>query len=165
LSYGRSRFFTFLFFMLKISRIRPYENNKSCSILHLESKKIKFEFFLISYDFIRILQVSAKGQTLFQNTISRRPLKRFNPLQCCPWPWPAARGGQILATPVRELAGKGCGEEGELTRDRFAILHRVEGLPAGSCGGDGGCRPWWPPVPARLRPGQGMGGSGSYCRC
>jgi hypothetical protein len=44
-------------------------------------------------------------------------------------------------TPVRELAGKGCGEEGDLTRDRFASLHRVEGLPAGSCGGDGGCRP------------------------
>jgi hypothetical protein len=44
LSYGRSRFFTFLFFMLKISRIRLCEYNKSCSIFHNESNKIKFAF-------------------------------------------------------------------------------------------------------------------------
>jgi hypothetical protein len=45
LSYGRSRFFRFLFFMLKISRIRPCEYNKSCSIVNHKSKKIQFTIF------------------------------------------------------------------------------------------------------------------------
>jgi hypothetical protein len=53
-----------------------------------------------------------------------------------------AREGQIPVTPVRGLAGKGCGEEGELTRDRFATLHGVEGLPARRTAAPGGGHRW-----------------------
>jgi hypothetical protein len=45
-------------------------------------------------------------------------------------------------TPVKELAGKGCGEEGELTCDRFASLNRVEGLPVGRAAAPGGGHRW-----------------------
>jgi hypothetical protein len=56
LSYGRSRYFTILFFILKISRNRTCENNKSCSIYHRESYKIGFvfsEFYTIFYTFYK----------------------------------------------------------------------------------------------------------------
>jgi hypothetical protein len=46
--------------MLKISRIRPSEYNKSCSILHNESKKMIFqfsEFSTIFYTFYKFLQI------------------------------------------------------------------------------------------------------------
>jgi hypothetical protein len=42
LSYGRSSFFTVLFFMLKISRIRHV---RITNILHNKSNKIGFVFF------------------------------------------------------------------------------------------------------------------------
>jgi hypothetical protein len=45
LSYDRSSYFTILFFVLKISRITPCENNKHCSIHHNEPNKIRFAFF------------------------------------------------------------------------------------------------------------------------
>jgi hypothetical protein len=61
--------------MLNIPRIRPCEYNKSCSILHHKSNKIEVAFFWIFYDFLRILQVSAKGQTLFKNRLSQRSLE------------------------------------------------------------------------------------------
>jgi hypothetical protein len=35
--------------------------NKSCSALHQESRKIEFAFFLLFYDFLEILQDSAKS--------------------------------------------------------------------------------------------------------
>jgi hypothetical protein len=46
--------------MLKISRIGPCENNKSCRISFHESNKSGFAFFWIFYDFTRILQISTK---------------------------------------------------------------------------------------------------------
>jgi hypothetical protein len=45
LRYCRSRFFTFLFFMLKILGNKLGEYNKSCRIFHNESNKIDFAFF------------------------------------------------------------------------------------------------------------------------
>jgi hypothetical protein len=61
LSYGRFWFFTFLFFMLKISRIRLCEYNKSCSIFHHESNKVEFAFFsefsTIFYAFYKFQQM------------------------------------------------------------------------------------------------------------
>jgi hypothetical protein len=47
LRYYRSRFFTFLFFMPKISRNILGEYNKSCSAPHQESRKIEFAIFRI----------------------------------------------------------------------------------------------------------------------
>jgi hypothetical protein len=79
LSYGRSRFSTFLFFMLKISRIRPCEDDKSCCILHNESNKFGFAFLRFFYNFIRILQVSAKSVTLFKKQLTSRSLELLIP--------------------------------------------------------------------------------------
>jgi hypothetical protein len=45
LMFDRSRFFTFVFFMLKIFRIKPCENNKSCGISLAEPRKIGLEVF------------------------------------------------------------------------------------------------------------------------
>jgi hypothetical protein len=59
LRYPRSRFFTFLFFMPKISRNNQGEYNKSCSSPYQESSKIDFAIFWIFYDFLGILQVSS----------------------------------------------------------------------------------------------------------
>jgi hypothetical protein len=51
-------FFTFLFFLPKISRNRLGEYNKSCSTLHQESNKIGSAFFCFFYDFLENLQDS-----------------------------------------------------------------------------------------------------------
>jgi hypothetical protein len=61
LRYHRSRFFTFLFIMPKILGNSLDKFNKSCSALHQESKKIEFTFFRFFYDFLDILQESAKS--------------------------------------------------------------------------------------------------------
>jgi hypothetical protein len=60
LRYCRSRFFTFLCFMQKLSGISSGKNNKSCRIFHSESNKVGCAFFLFCYYFIWILQESAK---------------------------------------------------------------------------------------------------------
>jgi hypothetical protein len=60
LRYCRSRFFTFLFFMQKLSVTSSGKNNKSCGIFHHESKKISFAVFCFFYDFLGNLQYSAK---------------------------------------------------------------------------------------------------------
>jgi hypothetical protein len=67
--------FTFLFFMQKVSGNSWGKNNKSCRIFHNESKKIGFAFFWLFYDFLEILQDSAKGQTLFKNKLSQGSLE------------------------------------------------------------------------------------------
>jgi hypothetical protein len=56
--------------MLKISRIRPCEYNKSCSIFHHEFNKVYFAIFCIFYEFLHILQVSAKGVSLLKIHLS-----------------------------------------------------------------------------------------------
>jgi hypothetical protein len=138
LSYGRSRFFTFLFFMLQVSRIRLCEYNKSCSTLHNESNKIDFAFFLIAYDFLRILQDSAKFVTLFKKQLTRRSLElliphkytlgsQFRPcreLGACnvvPGWWPARlrpKSGQPAAMGGRAWVGDGLPVPGVGVLDR-----------------------------------------------
>jgi hypothetical protein len=70
--------------MLKISRIRPCEYNKSCIILCNESNKIEFAFFQIFYEFLRILQVSAKGGSLLKIQFTPKSLESFTALQIGP---------------------------------------------------------------------------------
>jgi hypothetical protein len=60
--------------MLKISRIGPCEYNKSCSIFHHEFNKIEFVIFWIFYDFLRILQDSAKQQYYWSYNFAVSPL-------------------------------------------------------------------------------------------
>jgi hypothetical protein len=45
LRYCRSRFFTFVFFMQKLTKTSSGNNYKSCGIFHHKSNKIDFTFF------------------------------------------------------------------------------------------------------------------------
>jgi hypothetical protein len=58
---------------------------KSCSVLHKESKKLGMHFYDFFYDFLCILQESAKLQTLFKNQFSNRPLGSFSDSQVYPF--------------------------------------------------------------------------------
>jgi hypothetical protein len=133
LSYGRSRFSTFLFFMLKLSIVRPCENNKSCSILYNESNKISFAIFSIFYDFIHILQVSAKLHHYRRCTLAPRPSERFKSLQPGPrfadkplernrtsqlGPWPRGTAGspEFRRLRPRSQAGSGSGSSWDSPR-------------------------------------------------
>jgi hypothetical protein len=54
LRYWRSRFFTFVFFIQKLTGISSGKNNKSCRIFHHKSNKIGFTFFWFSVIFYAI---------------------------------------------------------------------------------------------------------------
>jgi hypothetical protein len=74
LRYCRSRFFTFVFFMQKLTGISSGKNNKSCRIFYHESKKFGFAFFWFFYDFLWNLQESANSQILFELPFCREAL-------------------------------------------------------------------------------------------
>jgi hypothetical protein len=57
-SYAKSRFFTFVFFMLKLFQIQPCANNKRGGIYLSEPNKIGLVFFWCFYEFLGILQGS-----------------------------------------------------------------------------------------------------------
>jgi hypothetical protein len=126
LRYNRSRVFTFLFFMPKLLGNSSGKNNKSCRIFHSESTKIGFAFLGFFYDFLRNLQIAAKHIYYLRLDFTGRPLELFpllqlrpwfmkntmersRPLQCRPWPWPAARVAEIWRTPTAGSAGRGRG--------------------------------------------------------
>jgi hypothetical protein len=85
LRYSRSRIFTFLFFMPKMSGNSSGKNNKSCMIFHIESKKIGFAFFWFFYDFIRIFKVSAKAIYYLRLGFTGRSLELSILLRIGPW--------------------------------------------------------------------------------
>jgi hypothetical protein len=67
-----------VFFMQKLIGISSGKNNKTCRIIHHESKKIGFAFFRFFYDFLRNLQEIGKLTLLFQlHFCSRDPGKNF----------------------------------------------------------------------------------------
>jgi hypothetical protein len=74
LRYCRSRFFTFLFFMQKLSGTSSGKNNKSGMIFHNESNKIRIAFFRFVYNFLRILQDSANLKYYLSYHFAVRPL-------------------------------------------------------------------------------------------
>jgi hypothetical protein len=84
LRYHRSRFFTFLFFMQKLSGNSLDKFNKSCRALHEKCNKIEFAFFRFFYDFLGILQDSAKPQVLLEIHFTARPLELFKASQIYP---------------------------------------------------------------------------------
>jgi hypothetical protein len=164
LRYCRSRFFTFVFFMQKLTGTSSGQNNKSCRIIHLEPNKIGFTFFCFFCDFLRNLQESANSLYYFSCAFAGRPSKRKASLQCRPWErWPA-RAGQIPAMRRRIPAGEGKGGAlgawfGALDR---AVAAPASGSPAASeCGRRGLCcgaaephRGW-----SGMLQGQGKGGA------
>jgi hypothetical protein len=99
LRYCRSRFFTFVFFMQKLTGISSGQNNKSCRIIHHESKKIGFTFFC---DFLRNLQESGNHFYYWSSPFAAGTLERNFSLQCGPW-----RPGSGGPAKFRPTAGRG----------------------------------------------------------
>jgi hypothetical protein len=64
LSYGRSRFFTILFFMPKILGNNSGKNNKSCKIFYNESKKTGFSFSRFSTILYEVSKFQQKSFTI-----------------------------------------------------------------------------------------------------
>jgi hypothetical protein len=178
LRYFRSSFFTFLFFMQKLSGTSSGKNNKSCGIFHHESNKTKFAFFWFVYNFLRNLQESAKCTLLFELQLAVRPLRFLDSyayalvLRLTPWKETSPRNvspravagaggansGELVAGLAREARGKGLWA----TRVRFAGSVGVKESPAV---GRTGARWRWPPrlpAPASLRPAYATGGGGRF---
>jgi hypothetical protein len=63
--------------MQQLSRNSLDKFNKSCITFHQKSNKISFAFFWIFYDFLRILQDSAKQQNYSRFKFSAKPLELF----------------------------------------------------------------------------------------
>jgi hypothetical protein len=95
--------------MLKISRISPCEYNKSCSIIHSESNKIGLAFFWIFYDFLSILQVSAKRIYYWRCNFAPRPSIRFRTTQLGPSTHGTAGSPEIRRLQRRFWPRKGSG--------------------------------------------------------
>jgi hypothetical protein len=110
--------------MQKLSRISSGQNNKSCRIIHHESKKIGFAFFRFFCDFLRNLQESANPKYYLSCDFVDRPLIPFDSyaeaptLQLTPWketqpcnvtPMGAVAGavGKIRRGPPESRPGKG----------------------------------------------------------
>jgi hypothetical protein len=70
--------------MLKISRIKLCEYNKSCRSFHNGFNKIGFAFFWFSYDFLRNLQESAKHMYYLRWCFAPGSLELFSNSQICP---------------------------------------------------------------------------------
>jgi hypothetical protein len=152
LSYGRSRFFTFLFFMLKISRIKPCEYNKNCSTLHHESNKIEFAFFWFFYNFIWIFKDSAIHKYYWSFILCLGPWKKLDPhrytlgLRIKPWKELGPRNGvpghgggaalPILARPAALQAEQERGEECMLTQGPLMLGIWARGHSTTAHGGD-----------------------------
>jgi hypothetical protein len=169
LRYHRSRFFTFLFFMPKLSGNSLDKFNKSCIALHQTSRKVDFAFFRFFYDFLETLQESAIWQyywrcTFTPGTLQRtkasqscpwfteKPSERFGGLQCGPWPWGrrgSANSGEAGGAPGR--AGARGGGHAHLGLDCARSL--------GGRAPDGGARRW-PAVTSAAGCGSGEGAHG-----
>jgi hypothetical protein len=106
LRYCRSRVFTFVFVMQKLSGISSGKNNKSCRIFHNESNKIGFAVFWFFYNFLRNLQETAKSLYYLSYPFAVRPLKSF--LLCNVVP-----GGAAGAAPAKFRPGPAAGPVGE----------------------------------------------------
>jgi hypothetical protein len=109
LRYCRSRVFTFVFFMLKLKGISSGQNNKSCSIIHNESKKIGLAFFWFFCDVLRNLQESANLFTYWSYLFAIKTLERFWGLQCGPRSGRPARAAQFRRGRCGSWPGKGRG--------------------------------------------------------
>jgi hypothetical protein len=143
--------------MLKLSRNSLGENNKSCSTPHQESSKIEFAIFPIFYNFLEILQDSAKHMYYWRfkcqegseslrfltnmSLLCRSTLEKKSPLQLGPLGRPAAVWPQILRGLAGVRPGKGRGRA--LGPPRTSLRSEKEAgrlLRAGRQAQGGGCR-------------------------
>jgi hypothetical protein len=102
LIYCRSRFFTFVFFMQKLTGISPGENNKSCRIIHNESNKIGCTFFWFFCAFYAIYKNQPNHKYYLSYPFAGRPSEISFLLQCSPW-----RPGSGGPAKFRPTAGRG----------------------------------------------------------
>jgi hypothetical protein len=63
--------------MQKLTVISSGQNNRSCSVIHHESNKIRFAFFRCFYDFLRNLQESANSLYYFSALLQGGPRKEL----------------------------------------------------------------------------------------
>jgi hypothetical protein len=135
LRYCRSRFFTFVFFMQKLTGISSGQNNKICRIIHHEPNKIGFAFFRFVYDFIPQFTRIRKSLLLFQlRFCSRDPGKK---IFFAMWSWRGwpARVGQIPARFAGVRPGKGRGMARGSTRVDLSRSWGGEGSGGSTNGG------------------------------
>jgi hypothetical protein len=83
--YNRSRFFTIVFCMQKLSGKSMAMLCKSCMTVHTESNKIGLALFLFFCNFLRIFKDSATTLYYLRIQLSHRPLELFSLLQIGPW--------------------------------------------------------------------------------
>jgi hypothetical protein len=93
LRYCRSRLFTFVFFMQKLSGTSSGKNNKRWGTFHHEYNKIGFAFFWFFCDFLYNLQETGKSFYYLSYPFAGRPSERSFVLQCGPWAAGRAGGG------------------------------------------------------------------------
>jgi hypothetical protein len=96
--------------MPKILGNSSCKNNKSCRVFLQESSKIGFLFFQIFCDFLRNLQVSAKGQTLFKKptfTQARGTFQYFTDMPSVYTTLPEKKEGDAIGSPSHGGGGSG----------------------------------------------------------
>jgi hypothetical protein len=162
--------------MQKLSKTSSGKNRKSCSTLHQESKKIGFAFFIILYNCLRILQVSAKHKHYLRIRFVRTslkvlipygyalglrlgPRKELKPCNVVPrgGGWRGRRNSGEAGGLVREGAGAGWswGSLGSISTGGWGgggaggVARRRRPLPAAGC-----------PALASFRPGHANGRRG-----
>jgi hypothetical protein len=96
--------------MLKISKIRLREYNKSCSIFYNESNKIEFHFSEFSTIFYAFYKFQQFANTIGDTVLRWGPGKKWG---LAMWPSGMAAGGsgQIPVAPAAVSTGEG-GEKG-----------------------------------------------------
>jgi hypothetical protein len=96
--------------MQKLTGISSGQNNKSCSIIHLESNKICFAFFDFSMIFYAIYKNQPKGFTIWVDLLQQGPWKESESRNVVPGGRAAAvrpNSGQPPAEAGRARAGEG----------------------------------------------------------
>jgi hypothetical protein len=127
--------------MLKISRIRPCEYNKSCSTLHHGSNKILFAFFEFSTNFYAFYKIQPKGYTIEDTTLQLGPWKEMRARNWVPRPWEATGSPEIQRLWQRSQPGKGSGSRACSPRVGWrSWLGRRSCRCGGSATAGGGCR-------------------------
>jgi hypothetical protein len=166
--------------MQKLSHKSIYNLYKRCRSTHKEYNKIDFAFLGYFYDFIWILQDSAKTPKRLKNLFMSRPLERFGPsqifprfapktleraqtMQCGPQAWGWWRS-EILAGCSPERAREGEERGLGVTYDWSAT---GVGVKQHRRKGHRGAAGYWPlrmGVPVRWRPGRASSRHGGSSR-
>jgi hypothetical protein len=154
LRYHKSRFLTFIFFMPKMSGNNLDKLNQSCSALHQESRKIEFACFRSLYDFLEILQESAKVFYYWSFTFPHRPLELFKASQMNPSLALKPSGKSQSSNPYPPATGwarrrRGSASLGQHAgRDPLGAHLEAIGGVGWRGGGSGEGARWWPAVAA-----------------